>query len=381
DDVLLSDIVVAHLEHADDMALFSTSQEGLQDKLDSLAAWAALNQMQINTDKTVVMIFKNPQKKLPALSQPFTMYGRNLSIVTHTSYVGIWLSSAKGNVWDMHFHKYHLKAQTAANMIFFVESRTGTIPPHEGCILYKAQIDPILTWGCPVTGVGTKKQLDELEDVQHMYLRRLLGVQTRSQCCILFSELGIWPLRFRRLDLQLRYLLYAVALPASHLVSAALMDSQELARTARSGWFSDLQNQLSSLSIALPLQPDEDQVRITLELLKTAVYAHVQDEIISSPKLDLLQSRLRSGIQQHGSPLQFRSYLRLTNYSARRTITQLLVSDHRLSIERLRWANTAYPYKIPRELRLCRLCTEKVEDPLHALFICTGQRTLIYARR
>ncbi|KZV85225.1 hypothetical protein EXIGLDRAFT_753424 [Exidia glandulosa HHB12029] len=33
------------------------------------------------------------------------------------------------------------------------------------------------------------------------------------------------------------------------------------------------------------------------------------------------------------------------------------------------------------DVRLCRLCTEKVEDPLHALFICTGQRTLIYARR
>lgn len=41
DDIVLNGTRVAHLEHADDMVLMSTSPEGLQEKLDALAAWAS----------------------------------------------------------------------------------------------------------------------------------------------------------------------------------------------------------------------------------------------------------------------------------------------------------------------------------------------------
>ncbi|OCH90094.1 hypothetical protein OBBRIDRAFT_731429, partial [Obba rivulosa] len=57
----------------------------------------------------------------------------------------------------------------------------------------------------------------------------------------------------------------------------------------------------------------------------------------------------------------------------------LLVSDHPLAVERLRWAER-YRGVVPRSLRLCRLCHRAVEDPLHALFACTGATGLVTLR-
>ncbi|KZV92441.1 hypothetical protein EXIGLDRAFT_594270, partial [Exidia glandulosa HHB12029] len=115
------------------------------------------------------------------------------------------------------------------------------IPPWEGRQLYTAQVDPHLIWGCEVTGVGTTSQLSQLEDVQHTFLRRLLGLQKRSQLCILFSETGLWPLKFRRLALQLRYLCYTLTLPLTHPASHAVRESIQAAHSTDSGWFRDLQ--------------------------------------------------------------------------------------------------------------------------------------------
>ncbi|EIN12216.1 hypothetical protein PUNSTDRAFT_130486 [Punctularia strigosozonata HHB-11173 SS5] len=44
----------------------------------------------------------------------------------------------------------------------------------------------------------------------------------------------------------------------------------------------------------------------------------------------------------------------------------MIVSDHSLAIERLRWAERYHP-KVPREWRLCRFCEAAIEDPGHIL--------------
>ncbi|KAJ7195259.1 hypothetical protein GGX14DRAFT_377284 [Mycena pura] len=55
----------------------------------------------------------------------------------------------------------------------------------------------------------------------------------------------------------------------------------------------------------------------------------------------------------------------------RKAMTGLLLGDHNLSVERLRYA-TRYRHAVPREHRLCRFCWAAIEDEVHALFNCTG---------
>ncbi|KAJ6557646.1 hypothetical protein B0H19DRAFT_947095, partial [Mycena capillaripes] len=75
-----------------------------------------------------------------------------------------------------------------------------------------------------------------------------------------------------------------------------------------------------------------------------------------------------------------RHYLKMVVVPAhRKAMTGLLLGDHNLSVERLR-----YPARcrdaVPHEHRLCRCCQGGIEDEVHALFDCTGNPRLVELR-
>jgi hypothetical protein len=49
DDIIICHLHIPHLEQADDVVLFSTTQAGLQRKLDQFFAWCQANTMSIST--------------------------------------------------------------------------------------------------------------------------------------------------------------------------------------------------------------------------------------------------------------------------------------------------------------------------------------------
>ncbi|EJD32697.1 hypothetical protein AURDEDRAFT_178206 [Auricularia subglabra TFB-10046 SS5] len=93
DDVILSGSRVSHLEHADDIAIFSTSEAGLQLKLNELAAWASLNQMQVNLKKTVAMVFRRTNALSNAPRPTLRLNGELLTVVKRQQYVGVMFAS------------------------------------------------------------------------------------------------------------------------------------------------------------------------------------------------------------------------------------------------------------------------------------------------
>ncbi|KAJ6591290.1 hypothetical protein DFH09DRAFT_1074010 [Mycena vulgaris] len=62
-----------------------------------------------------------------------------------------------------------------------------------------------------------------------------------------------------------------------------------------------------------------------------------------------------------------------------KALTRLLLGDHSLSIERLRYP-ARYRLAVPREERLCRFCREAIEDEVHALLACEAQLPLVKLR-
>lgn len=69
--------------------------------------------------------------------------------------------------------------------------------------------------------------------------------------------------------------------------------------------------------------------------------------------------------------LKYRHYWDVRNTKHRKALAGLILSNHPLAIERLRWRNVVPP----REQRLCRLCKGAVETPEHALLECPHQET------
>lgn len=376
DDIVMMNSVIAHLEHADDLALMSTSPEGLQAKLDTLAAWASRNQMEVNTSKTVVMIFKPPRRKNDGHPPQFSIYGHTLNIVDKYKYVGVLLCSSQSNLWDSLTDTCARSARRASNMCFFVESRTGQLPPWEGRMLYNAQLDSRLTHAVEVTGVGTLKQLEQLETVQLLFLRRLLGLQSRSQKCVLYTETGVWPLKFRRLHLTLGYLMYLLRLEGTHYAQLALRQSMSNSVYRRSGWWHDLCDQLERLGLQLPPDCTADSVEALRTSVRKTMLSQIADECNTSPKLQLLRNRKEYDVDGRDSSqvLAFRQYLLIKNKAARQALTRMLLSDHRLAVETGRWEG------VERTLRKCRLCNAAVEEPEHVLFKCVANASLCERR-
>ncbi|KAJ7434000.1 hypothetical protein B0H11DRAFT_1649608, partial [Mycena galericulata] len=103
-----------------------------------------------------------------------------------------------------------------------------------------------LIFGCEVCIDVVTGHLEKLTDVQHEYIRRLLGVHSHSILAILSTETGV-PLSYRRAILALDYLVYLITLLPIHFATTTYLDSPLLARDRDPWWIADLRFVLMSL--------------------------------------------------------------------------------------------------------------------------------------
>ncbi|PBK62242.1 hypothetical protein ARMSODRAFT_1024997 [Armillaria solidipes] len=229
-----------------------------------------------------------------------------------------------------------------------------------------ATVDPHLMSACDVSIDIDATLLTQLERIQKLFIRRLLGVANRSPVALLFSETGMWPVKYRRITLALRYWQYALSLPDNHFPSYAMADSFNLHRPV----LIDLTRQW--------LPGDIDNVVTAVE---QSCLLDIESFISESSKALLLHYRSHSRLETRtpaarNSPiLSYRAYLNVPIPAHRKALIRLLTSSHTLAVEVLRWAERRRP-PVPRSERLCRFCRSEVEDEAHVLLYCNGSRTL-----
>ncbi|KAH6877361.1 hypothetical protein BKA70DRAFT_1034611, partial [Coprinopsis sp. MPI-PUGE-AT-0042] len=88
--------------------------------------------------------------------------------------------------------------------------------------LYWVLMDPHLTHGCETSWDTSLSVLECLLKVEVVYLRRAIGLHSRSPTVVICIETAVTPLRFRRAILGLSYLQYLVGLPEGTITRAAL---------------------------------------------------------------------------------------------------------------------------------------------------------------
>ncbi|KAF7975406.1 hypothetical protein HWV62_9635 [Athelia sp. TMB] len=130
-----------------------------------------------------------------------------------------------------------------------------------------------------------------------------------------------------------------------------------------------------------PLDVDLDNVKILIDEVVLAAAEHVDNALQNSSKARLLRGRKHKngdGVPEHRA-LALRPYLLVPAPKHRKALAALLLADHALAEVRLRYQERRQP-PVPREWRLCRLCGDEIEEPLHALFACTNSPTLVALR-
>ncbi|KAK0436048.1 uncharacterized protein EV420DRAFT_1652676 [Desarmillaria tabescens] len=145
---------------------------------------------------------------------------------------------------------------------------------------------------CDVSIDVDNSSLAELEHVQISFIRRLLGISKHSPIAILFSETGMWPVKYRRLMLALRYWQYALSLPNDHFLSYAIADATTLALEAKSSWISDLINALLLLLNPVLVDPAQNwspgDIDGLIEKVEQSCLDDIDAFIRSSPKAFML---------------------------------------------------------------------------------------------
>ncbi|THU95036.1 hypothetical protein K435DRAFT_966617 [Dendrothele bispora CBS 962.96] len=253
--------------------------------------------------------------------------------------VRVWLTSTERYIFKKQYLVKASKARNVARATFAAQPMIGSLPPKEGIRLYMARIDPHLTFGSEVVLDVDLTLVGDLEGVQHMhmFLRRLLGVNNHSILAILFSETGLLPVRYRRLQLTLGYLKYL------QYASAAFRHSCALYNNRSSCWIGDVIHTLENLPVP---------VHVTLQgLLHTKSVDAVIEQVAESWESSLrmfIQDATRTlvlrkrveydskGVMREYRLWAYRSYLDLIRVPThRKAYFRFVTSNHHFAIELL----------------------------------------------
>ncbi|KAI0685252.1 hypothetical protein C8T65DRAFT_592603, partial [Cerioporus squamosus] len=373
DDVVLDGQVANLLLIADDVLAMSMSDDGILEKGARIYLFCALNFLVLCVIKTLALLFG----PLPASIPLLTIGTEPVSIVDTATYAGMTFTSTKRDILAEHYAKKAKAARNIANTSLSLESSVGTIPPPAVLTMYRAQVEPHLVYGCEVALDVSDAELKPLQAVQHTYLRRALGLGSHSQLTPLFTETGIWPLRYRRAALVLRYLRYILR-DEPTLALAAVREAWMLAQQGNSTWWSDLCHSLVTLpvpvAIVLDAWPTPQSVAALLQQLEQSLAHHLYTSVRDSRRLPLLWARF-SRLPPAPTLSQVcaqQPYLKLTRTKPREALIRLLTSDHPFGIEVGRRRSPP----IPSHRRVCRFCRKRraIEDEVHTLLECGDAR-------
>ncbi|KAJ7061767.1 hypothetical protein C8F01DRAFT_987168 [Mycena amicta] len=380
-DVELNGTYITHMEHADDVFTPSTSDFAFQRHLNDAQTWFNRSGCETSIPKCNFQVLGKQPKVIP----DFHLDGKGIAETEKARYLGVWLNSKDKFIWKEQYSVQKKNATRTSNVILALDRFLSDMPAWDLRTLYIAMVDPYLIAGCEIILDVNATCLRMLQKVQHYFLRRMLGIGSRSMRAVLFSETGIWPIQYRRVYLALKNLRHLMGLegqdrPAYH----ALLDSLTLARNGHDSWAKDLCTVLSKLHVPVVLDVSQDltqdAVEIAMKAVRSSMESWIDEEITGSEKVkDLLANRLEwdsSDRKLRYQTLTFRHYLRVKTAAHRIALTRMILSCHSLAIERRRWKERRKD-KVPREWRLCRFCRSEVEDPAHALFICDNHDLML----
>ncbi|KAJ7112784.1 hypothetical protein C8R43DRAFT_1091472 [Mycena crocata] len=368
-------------EQADDNIIMSTDFPDFQRKVTIFWFWCKDKRVYISAPKSKWMIWG----PLPSVIPVLRLGDLVVELVSAFKYVGIWLTSTTANIFSLNYSIKAAKARNASNAAFAMKHRIGSLPIKEGLVLYMARVDCYLISGADLCLDVDAGLVEEHLEAQHLYLRRLLGINSCSMLAVLFTETGLMPIRIRRLLQALNRLRYMVQLDDDRAVRDALLDSVDLFATGRSGWAGDVAIMLCTLPTPIRIFPADflcpETIDAIIKKVAEVVDADLQFDIDHLQKTHLLRNRLEHVDESYALVTRRRRhYLTMVTIPAhRKALTRLLLSDHNLSVERLRYP-ARYRLAIPRGERLCCFCLTTVEDEAHALLGCQAHPPLVQLR-
>ncbi|KAF8903257.1 hypothetical protein CPB85DRAFT_1170335, partial [Mucidula mucida] len=362
DDLIFGSTVICYMEHADDVAMFSTGWRALQEKIASFYKWCRRNFMTMSLLKTEWMVFGGSPGKTVSLMAN----GVCLKLVDVYKFIGVIFMSGKDNTFRRHYRNKAAEAKAVSAVSVSLSNHIGVLPPTDGIRIYMSCIDPHLTFGAEVVLDTAPTHRKKLENVQVYFLRRLLGLSHHVPTFALFLETGVMPIVYQHVLMAIRHLRVALDLPNGEYTYLALIDSAWANGDPKGAWFTGLKSVLKVLPmpVLLPMWLLDDMrapgwFPALEKKVRDAAINWIHSEAQKPKKCVLLQKRLSlprpKGTASHG----LQPYLLLGLATHWVAFTKLMFSDYPLAFEVLRRRTRYRPDGVLREWHLCCFCEEE----------------------
>jgi len=163
------DIRLILMLYADDMVLLGETAEHLQHSLDNLKLYCDKWGLEVNVDKSKLMVFRKRGHVRP--NETWTYNSGKLELVEYFNYLGVVFSS--NGLFNLNQQMLIGKSLKAMNILFH-KMKDFEFSPKTQCQLFDVFVSSILNYGSEVTG-NTKSK--EMERIHLKFCKRLLGVK------------------------------------------------------------------------------------------------------------------------------------------------------------------------------------------------------------
>ena len=347
---------------ADDILMFSTSEKGLQDKLDKLDRYCQANKLTVNTDKTQCMIFNKSGRVLK--NYKFTYRNTTLQCVREYKYLGFLVTPSgeiRSGLEDLRVRA--LKAFAKMKKALGVHFRLDINSIH----IFNYMIKPILLYCSDFWGCLKKPKNNPIENLFMSFCKQLLGLRKQTHTDGVLRELGMLPISFYAIKMAVKNWERIHQKEGNILLIASHIDalSKDLPwETSIKNTFAEnglLETYLSKITGNSEEESGTLAANILFKRLADQYNQTSMENIRTSTKMKVL-SLLKNSMGRE-------TYLQdITNPRHRQAMSRLRLSGHNLEIERGRYTKT------PRNERICKYCDHKgknaVEDETHFLLNC-----------
>ena len=379
DGASLGNFAINCLMYADDVIIISESEQGLHNCLRKLEKYCDLWCLDINIDKTKVIVFNKSGK---ILNYNFSFNDHSIENVQTYKYLGV-LFSASGTFSHAKLDLYNrgLKA------FFKLKSIFGDLAPNVNTCLhiFDHTVKPILLYVCEVWGTcfpsaaAVRKEADfklengynkfDCEKLAVKFYKYILGVHKRTTNLAVYGDLGRTPLFIDIVCSIIKYFRRLEELDNSTLLGHAFGISKELHIKGKESWYTSCLFILKQLNIDADMSLDEIKSKLlkrSMELWEKQIH---ENAVIKNGKMRTYY-KFKPFFKKE-------MYLNvIKNRDIRKSFTRYRVSAHDLEIERGRYKS------IKSDNRTCKHCQmlEK-EDEFHFLIACpkySAEREILF---
>lgn len=340
---------------ADDAVLFSKSPESLQSMLDKLQEYSSFWNLNVNKEKTKIMIFE----KGKTASKRFYYDNYELELVDSFKYLGVMFYK-NGNFYrtqkciaEYGTYSLHNLYKTLSNI---------ELPVIDKFKLFDSLVGSVLNYASEIWGYN---KADDIERVHTRFCRSILGVKRSTNLSALYMELGRKPLIVFR---QLRMLNYWKKLinsqdPLLRSVYCMLRNDADQGITYNNlNWAFHIKTLLGQLGFSNIWLDQDHLAGIPMSQIRQRLFDQCNQSIISS----INESHKLNFYRRYKKECRTEQYLDSIYESKYRiSLSRYRLSSHNLSIETGRYNG------VPKEERLCNFCNmRKIEDEFHFLLVC-----------